>query len=280
MDKTIRAKKALGQHFLIDAAYCRRIVEFAGLGDSDSVIEIGPGTGRLTRLLLDRGARVTGIEVDTELIQFLKQTFSGYLQTGQFQLLEQVALQIDWGRLPPSDKSGPSLSRTGPTVKVIGNLPYNIATRIIRMTCEVPVGFQSATFMTQKEVAERILAACGGRDYGYLTGLVESRFRRLRGFDIPPGAFRPRPKVVSHVFQLRPRPPEEHPIDFPRFDRLVQWAFGHRRKTLWNNLLPRIGDAGLLKDALQRAAIDPRARPESITLEQFLCLSSVLSLVP
>ncbi len=282
MDKTIRAKKALGQHFLTDPVYCRRIVDFAALQSGDLVIEIGPGTGRLTRLLLDRAARVLGIELDPELVEHLKQALADYLQTGQFQLLEQDVLDVDWRRPLPL-LSGPTrhtFSRTGPTVKVIGNLPYNIATRIIRRTCESAVGFQTATFMTQKEVAERILAEPGNRDYGYLTLIVEYRYRRTRGFDVPPGAFRPRPKVVSHVFRLEPRRAEDASFEFRDFDRVVQWAFSHRRKTLWNNLLPRIPEPERLAEALRQAGIDPRARPETVTLDQFLCLSRVLSLAP
>ena len=282
MDKTIRAKKSLGQHFLVDPSYCRRIVEFAALQSSDSVIEIGPGTGRLTQCMLDRAKRIIGIELDPDMVRHLEQVFEDSLQTGQLQLLQQDALSIDWSQpIPtPPRASSETLSRTGPTVKVVGNLPYNIATRIIRMTCESPVGFQSATFMTQKEVAERILAEPGGREYGYLTLIVDYRFVRVRGFDIPAGAFRPRPRVVSHVFQLLPRESEDRPVGFKRFDRIVQWAFSHRRKTLWNNLLPRIGDAGRLEDALQRVGIDRRARPETVKLDQFLSLSSMLSLAP
>jgi 16S rRNA (adenine1518-N6/adenine1519-N6)-dimethyltransferase len=281
LDKTIRAKKALGQHFLTDPVYCRRIVDFAALQATDLVIEIGPGTGRLTQFLLDRAARVLGIEFDPALVEHLKGALAPYLQTGQFQLLEQDVLEVDWDQPPlPSSLARDPFSRTGPTVKVIGNLPYNIATRIIRRTCESSVGFQTATFMTQKEVAERILAEPGNRDYGYLTLVVDYRYRRRRGFDVPPGAFRPRPKVVSHVFQLEPRLETADSSEFRDFDRIVQWSFSHRRKTLWNNLLPRIRAADRLTEALRQAGIDPRVRPEAVTLEQFLCLSRVLSLAP
>jgi len=280
LDKTIRAKKALGQHFLVDPGYSRRIVDFAALQPTDFVIEIGPGTGRLTRFLLDRVAHVIGIELDSELVEHLKHALSQYFQTGQFQLLEQDVLEVDWTRPVPASSSLSSqlLSRTGPTVKVVGNLPYNIATRIIRMTCESTAGFQTATFMTQKEVAERILAGPGNRDYGYLTLLVEYRYSRRRGFDVPPGAFRPRPKVVSHVFQLEPRPSPGDSSEFGHFDRIVQWAFGQRRKTLWNNLLPRVHEAERLDEALRQAGIDHKARPETVTLDQFLQLSRMLSL--
>lgn len=282
MEKIIRAKKALGQHFLVDSGYCRRIADFAGLQTSDWVIEIGPGTGRLTRCLLERADRVIGIEFDSDLIGHLKQLFADDLETGRFHLLEQDVLETDWRRPIPAASGLPetSLSPTGPTVKVVGNLPYNIATRIIRRTCESPTGFQSATFMTQKEVAERILAKPGNRDYGYLTVIVRYRYLPVRGFDIPPGAFRPRPKVTSHVFQLRPGRHRSDPDEFPALDRIVRIAFSHRRKTLWNNLLPTVGDPDRLEEALDRAGIDRRARPETVSLDQFLSLSHVLSLAP
>ncbi len=282
MDKTIRAKKALGQHFLIDPRYCRRIVEFAAPQTTEWVIEIGPGTGRLTHLLLDRAARVIGIEYDSCLVDHLRTHFEACLQTGQFTVLEQDVLDIDWARPLPTlaGVTDVPLSRAGPTVKLVGNLPYNIATRIIRRTCESTVGFQSATFTTQKEVAERILAGPGNGDYGYLTVLVEYRYHRTRGFDIPAGAFRPRPKVVSHVFQLEPRQADVDRGEFERLDSLVQRAFGHRRKTLWNNLLPSVRDSDLLDAALHRAGVGRRDRPETVSLEQFLCMSSMLSLTP
>jgi 16S rRNA (adenine1518-N6/adenine1519-N6)-dimethyltransferase len=276
--ETIRAKKSLGQHFLTDAAYCRRIADFAQAGPDDAVVEIGPGTGRLTRILLERSSRVVGIEVDPEMVQLLDRRFSDQRSNGTFSLIHADILRLNWAEVLDRIRSASTPGRSAdqpPTVKVVGNLPYNIATRILTFMSRVQPRFHSLTVMTQKEVAQRILASSGGKEFGYLTLFSQFHFERSSGFDVPPGAFTPRPKVFSHVFQLIPV--RRSCADYELFLHLIRTAFRHRRKTFWNNLTSVVSDRNRLAEAMDLAGIAPGARAEEISLEQFLYLTRVLS---
>jgi 16S rRNA (adenine1518-N6/adenine1519-N6)-dimethyltransferase len=259
----VQAKKALGQHFLSDPGYGRRIVTFAGVRPDETVVEIGPGTGQLTALLLDAAARVVAIEFDRDMIEFLENRFSGS-PAEKLKLIRADVLGFDWERLAVPER-----------FLLLGNLPYNIATRILSNSIAARERFRSFTFMVQKEVAERVLAEPGHKEYGYFTVLLEAYFERQRGFDVPPGAFRPRPKVTSHVMTLIPRPDTSSIPPFESLERLLARAFTHRRKTLWNNLAGRYGNSQL-RQAFEAAAIELQARPEVVSLQQYLCLTRVL----
>lgn len=255
-------KKSLGQHFLADPNYCRKIVQFAEIQPSDSVVEIGPGTGQLTQLLLSRAQRVLAVEFDRDMIGALKERFGDH---PQLTLVQGNVLQLDWG----------DILETTP-VKIVGNLPYNIATRILTQTPEIKDRFQSFTFMVQKEVAERLLARPGTRDYGFLTLIIAFHYERLKGFDVPPGAFRPPPKVMSHVMKIVPRKQPYAVTHYHRFVDLLKAGFRHRRKTLVNNLKPELPDSEGLEDLLARCGIPLNARAQDLTLEQYICLAAVL----
>ncbi|UCF38347.1 MAG: ribosomal RNA small subunit methyltransferase A [Acidobacteriota bacterium] len=282
--KPIHAKKSFGQNFLQDSNICRKIVDFARIGESDTVIEIGPGTGQLTDAILQTGATVYGVEIDTDLIPQLKDRFAAPANPvgARFHLVEADVLELDWNLLIPKKHSPRDVNDSSQQkqIKLLGNLPYNIATRILTRMAEERIGFQSFTFMVQKEVADRILAAPGSKDYGYLTLVLAHRFRREKGFDVAPGAFRPRPKVISHVMQISPYVEPQEEIDYPFFLRLIQTAFRHRRKTLWNNLTGLGIEPDLLRQAFESLRIAPKARAEEISLEVYRSLTRVLSFTP
>ena len=258
----VRAKKSLGQHFLIDGNYCRKIIRYAQINSVDTVIEIGPGRGDLTDPLLATAAEVIAVEFDSALVAHLKVRFGDH---PRLHLLEADILGLDWG-----DIVG------GRPVKLVGNLPYNLSTQILLRTTEIKDRFHSFTFMVQKEVAERILARPETKNYGYFTVLMEYHFTRVRGFNVPPGVFTPQPRVLSHVMKLLPRDPPYPAADYLHFVALLKKAFRHRRKTLWNNLKPGSPERETIAAAFHACQIHPRARPEQVTLAQYFCLARML----
>jgi 16S rRNA (adenine1518-N6/adenine1519-N6)-dimethyltransferase len=259
-----RAKKSLGQHFLADFEYCQKIVQFAQIGPEDTVVEIGPGTGQLTRALLPRAQKVVAIEFDREMVQYLKRHYRDDAAAAErLDIIQADILSFNWALLGNN------------RFKVIGNLPYNIGTQILQHMIPIKDRFQSGTFLLQKEVAQRILSAPNSKDYGYFTLLMEYHFDRIAGFDVPPGVFLPPPRVTSQVIQLKPHEPPYPVPDESAFRRLLKSAFQQRRKTLWNNL--KSGrDPERLEPAFEVCRIPAQARPETVTLEQYACLRRML----
>lgn len=285
------ANKRLGQHFLADPSYCRKIVGFAHVSSGCRVVEIGAGTGRLTRALLEAGARVLALEVDPRLAAWLAEDLGEFTAGGRLKILMVDVLSCDWAELVREVRSAfpletGVLARTGTDggrdgrIAVCGNLPYNIATRIIHDLAGHALSFGHCTFMVQREVAERLAARPGTKQYGFLSVLVQSVWNVEPGFDVPPGAFRPRPKVDSSVLRLVPRPQVLSADEYARLRRLVEVAFRHPRKTLRNNL----ARAGFPKPTVERAfeklALPPQIRPEEISPEGFQRLNRVLSSEP
>ncbi len=260
------AKKNLGQHFLTDTNYCRKIVRYAQIQPGDTVVEIGPGTGQLTKVLLVAAKKVIGLEFDTELVQYLKDHLPDIgSKEPHLTLIESDVLTFDWS----------NILNQGP-VKIIGNLPYNISTRILMRMSEIKNWFQSFTFMVQKEVADRILASPTSKDYGYFTLLMEYHFKRLAGFSVPPDVFTPKPRVESYVMQLIPRESPYPELDYTHFLYLIQKAFQHRRKTLWNNLKIVVENSEALRTAFANCQIGRRDRPEEVGLDQYICLTRMV----
>jgi 16S rRNA (adenine1518-N6/adenine1519-N6)-dimethyltransferase len=282
LTKPIDAKKSLGQHFLTDRNICRKITCFAGIKSDDTVIEIGPGTGNLTAVLLEHAQKVIGIEYDPEMIRYLSSRFPKETRTsGKLKLIHSDVLKFDWNKTvgfaqPQSPTGNSSQNRFLSPIKVIGNLPYNISTQILSNMTESKCRFQTAVFMVQREVAHRISALPGKKDYGYFSLLMQFHFAVQRGFDVRPGGFVPRPKVVSHVIKLTPR---EAPsgVDYEQFLRIISSAFRQRRKTLWNNLSGVIQDEQSLKRSFESCGVHKRSRPEQVNLQQYLCMTRVLS---
>ena len=275
-----RARKRFGQHFL-ERAWADKLVAGLGVAPGDVFVEIGPGLGALTRPLAATGAAIHAIEVDRDLAAGLAEWAPPTLMivTGDFLALD------DAGVLPPGDGA----------IRVVGNLPYNLSTPILfrvlalaRATGRV----RDAVVMLQREVADRVLAAPGGGDYGPLAVMLGLFADRTRVLSLPPGAFRPPPKVHSAVVRLAFRPPPVPVANFDAVDRLVRTAFQQRRKTLANALRPLLdralgqaaGEAGAtplrtpadLAAVLSGAGIDPTRRPETLTPTEFVGLADTL----
>jgi 16S rRNA (adenine1518-N6/adenine1519-N6)-dimethyltransferase len=266
-----RAKKRLGQNFLVDETYARRIVGALGLRAGETIVEIGPGRGALTELLLEKEARVVAVELDRELTPLLRERFGG---RDNFKLVEADALEVDFcAAVEPATSA-----------RVVANLPYNISTAILQRLIEHRACVPEMVLMLQREVVERITAPPGSAERGYLTVLVEAFCEAEALFDVPPGAFRPVPKVWSTVARLRARTGAVVSFDEKLFRRLVSAGFAQKRKTILNNLRSAPADLRELLDAagggaalLEDAGIDPQRRAEALTLAEWVGLSEALT---
>ena len=258
------ARKRLGQHFL-ERAWVAKLIAALGTSPDDTFLEIGPGRGALTRALAPHVARIVAVEVDRDLAAALPAHAPAHVRVvaGDF-------LHVDLDEVL-RDEPRP--------LRVIGNLPYNVASPILfRLLHAAEHGrrFRDATLMLQKEVADRLTATAGTADYGVLAlqvGLLADADRLLT---LPPGAFRPPPKVTSAVVRLRFRPPAVEISDVATFERVVRGVFLQRRKTLLNALRPVADwfgeDAGRL---IGLAGLDGSRRPQTLTLEEMAQLVGV-----
>lgn len=210
--------RPLGQHFLFHAGILEKTAAAACGEACPHVIEIGCGPGALTRKLLERAARVTGIEADPQLAARLREQFAG---ESRFQLIEGDVLEVDFAPLVPA--------------VVCGNIPYYITGPILRKTLALGRGLERAVFLVQREVADRLAAAPGSRDYGYLSVAAQALCEVEKLFGVKAGAFRPPPKVDSAVVRLRPRA-APRVADYGAFLAFAELCFRHKRKTLRNNL--------------------------------------------
>nr|WP_221040489.1 16S rRNA (adenine(1518)-N(6)/adenine(1519)-N(6))-dimethyltransferase RsmA [Gelria sp. Kuro-4] len=267
-----RAKRHLGQNFLLDAGILARLAESAELSAADTVLEIGPGTGNLTLELARRAGTVIAVERDRELAPLLAETLAAcenvHLVWGDFLAADLDAL---WALAPPA---------AGGARKVAANLPYYITSPILvkLLTSRTPPAL--AVLLVQEEVADRLLAAPGTRAYGSLSVLVQFYSAPELVLRVPPGAFFPPPEVSSAAVRLRLRPaPPVEAGDPAFFFRVVRAAFGQRRKTVLNalaaGLAPAIGKEGL-SAALATAGIDPARRGETLSLGEFAALTRAL----
>jgi 16S rRNA (adenine1518-N6/adenine1519-N6)-dimethyltransferase len=259
------AKRSLGQNFLVDQNYIRKIIEAVDPREADTIIEIGPGRGAITERLVDSGANVIAIELDRDLVPLLRDQFRN---TPNLQVVEADATKVDFVEL--STDIPHSALRT-PAFKLVANLPYYISTAILQHLGTQREIFSSLVLMFQKEVVDRITAKPGTSDRGFLTVLVESSFHVEKLFDVPPNAFRPVPKVTSTVARLTPKP--QVIKDEPFFRGLISTAFAQKRKTILNNLKTRFPESAM---ALERSGIDASRRAESLSLEELLHLSENL----
>lgn len=251
------AKKYLGQYFLYDPTILKRIVEVARLSPDDTVIEIGPGPGRLTRMLAGGVKKVIAIELDEDLFARLSHDLSAYKN---IELVLGNALKYGYEALKE--------------FKVVANIPYYITTPILFRLLELRKRVRTITVMVQKEVAERIVAGPGDKTYGVLSIMVQYHAHAELVFQIPRGAFRPVPKVDSAVLHLEVlEQPFVEVIDEGLFFRVVKTTFSQRRKTLANSLKPLARDS---KRILMNAGIDPLRRPETLSIEDFGRLSDFL----
>ncbi|MER3555651.1 MAG: 16S rRNA (adenine(1518)-N(6)/adenine(1519)-N(6))-dimethyltransferase [Meiothermus sp.] len=250
----LRADKRFGQNFLVEAGYLNRIVEAVGFTPGERVYEVGPGLGTLTGALAEAGAQVVSVEMDRRLEAVHAETLVGL----PVQTIWGDALEFDWGSVPEGGLFA-------------GNLPYNIATPLITKLL-ISGRFRRIVVLVQKEVALRMTALPGTADYGLLSLRVQYHSTARRLFDLPPGAFFPAPKVTSSVVRLEGRPTPDNPALF----RLIEAAFGQRRKTLINALKTAGYDPQKVSAALERMNLSPQVRGEALSLEQFQSLLSAI----
>ncbi len=274
----IRAKKSLGQNFLVDARVARRIVEAVFPLRTDIIIEIGPGTGALTGLLVERSGYVVAVEIDPRLIEELSHSIAA----SNLSIREADALKVDWAALineAVSSWKKNSGSEIDPRVRVVANLPYYISTPIIERLIKLRGRLFDLTLMLQKEVVDRITSQPASREYGYLSVVAQYHAEARKLFEVPPSAFRPAPKVRSAVVRLEMKPSRElSEQDEEKFFAMVGLAFSQRRKTIMNNLkAARSLFPDDIEAALQRAGIDPRRRAETLSVAEFLRLRAELS---
>ena len=258
----LRAKKSLGQNFLLDLNLTGKIARAAGDLSSTTVIEVGPGPGGLTRALLAHGAaRVVAIERDERCLAALAEVAQRY--PGRLDVIAGDAMKSDF----------PALAEGAQDVRIVANLPYNIGTELLIRWLTVadwPPFYSSMTLMFQKEVAQRIVAKPGDNAYGRLGVLAGWRTEARIVFDLPPQAFTPPPKVTSAVVHIVPRA-QPLPADGRKLARVTEAAFGQRRKMLRQSL-KGIGGERLLA----ATGIDGTRRAETLSVEEFVSLANAI----
>ncbi len=266
----MRAKRHLGQNFLSGSHYPDRILKAVAPAAGETIVEIGPGHGALTAGLVESGARVIAIELDSDLVPALNQRFAS---NENFSLIQADAMEVDICGLV-----GP-----GSSARVVANLPYYISTPILQRLIAQRSCITEMTLMLQREVVDRLTAPPGGKEYGYLTVLAGLYCRAERLFDVPPGAFRPAPKVHSSVIRLSVLDRPSAAVGDDKF--LLEVAssiFGQRRKTVLNNLRAsrtRLGLSGaeMAMLALETAGIDPQRRAETLSIAEIAALADALA---
>jgi 16S rRNA (adenine1518-N6/adenine1519-N6)-dimethyltransferase len=246
-------RKRFGQNFLTDQNVLHDIIRVIAPAASDTMVEIGPGQGAMTALLLPHLSQLHVVEIDRDLVAMLQKKFS----PDKLILHAGDALQFDFGSLQPAQGK----------LRIVGNLPYNISSPLLFHLARYAPLVEDQHFMLQKEVVQRMVAPPGGKDYGRLSVMLQWRYQMEMLFIVPPQAFDPPPKVDSAIVRMRP-------LAFPlaceqvKLEQVVTQAFSQRRKVIRNSL------GGLFTEAqLISAGIDPQARPETIALEQYVALT-------
>jgi len=263
-EKKLQPRRSMGQNFLIDRNIAAKIVEAAALRGGDPVVEIGPGAGALTAALAVSGMRVVAVELDRGLAAALAKML---LPWKNVSVLLEDALRVDWGALQRC------YFAPGEAVTLLSNLPYNISTPFLYALYKQGFPFKKAILMFQKEVAQRLTAE-PGRDYGALS--VLSRYYTIPEilFSVSRSSFWPRPEVDSAVVALRRRRREPFAAEEPLLWEIVQTAFQQRRKMISNSLRPLgLGDELIL--ILRQAGVDPAARAEMLSVEQFAKIAQI-----
>jgi 16S rRNA (adenine1518-N6/adenine1519-N6)-dimethyltransferase len=253
------AKKSLGQHFLHERGVIEKMLLAIDPKPGDRFVEIGPGQGALTFPLLDRHGALTAIEFDRDLLEPLTAAAQAH---GELRLIHSDVMDVDFEALAAMPPGG--------QIRLVGNLPYNLSSPILFHALDHAAAIRDMHFMLQKEVVDRMAAAPGSKVYGRLSVMLQAYCRVTALFKVPPGAFRPPPKVDSAVVRLVPKPASEIGIVDPaRFALVVRAAFGQRRKTLRNALGGVCEASGILM-----AGIDPQARAEQLAVADFVRLAN------
>jgi 16S rRNA (adenine1518-N6/adenine1519-N6)-dimethyltransferase len=274
--QTSPRKPKLGQHFLADESAALRIVEALGDVSDATVLEIGPGRGAITDLLARKSRRLIAVELDRVLSAQLRMKFSMHPNV---EIIEGDILTIEldtvFGAKPGSLRTG--LNFAPEPARVIGNLPYYITSDILLRLLEYHRYFSTIVLMVQKEVADRLAASPGSRDYGLLSATAQLYGRVEQLFTLPPAAFSPPPKVHSSVVRITIKPRlKSLRVSETEFIAFLKLCFGQKRKTLWNNLKTRY-DEDALRAALAKSGVKPSIRAEALPLEKTAALFRALS---
>ena len=274
--QTSQRKPKLGQHFLADEAAALRIVEALGDVSNATVLEIGPGRGAITDLLARKSRRLIAVEFDRVLSAQLRMKFS---MQPNVEIIEGDILKIEldtvFGAKPGSLRTG--LNFAPEPARVIGNLPYYITSDILLRLLEYHRYFSTIVLMVQKEVADRLAASPGSRDYGLLSATAQLYGRVEQLFTLPPAAFSPPPKVHSSVVRITIKPRlKSLRVSEAEFIAFLKLSFGQKRKTLWNNLKTRY-DKDALQAALEKIGVNQTIRAEALPLEKTAALFRALS---
>ncbi len=258
-----RARQSLGQNFLVDPNQVRKIVDLAGIGPEDTVVELGPGPGALTREIAPRAARVIALEIDPRMVEWL----SGLPDLPpQVEVREQDMLKADLCGLAPGIKP-----------IVMGNLPYNISTQLLIRLIDQRHCIRKAVLMFQKEVAQRLTARVGTKEYGTLTVLLDYCATVERLMEISPGSFRPRPRVDSWVVKITFHPPEKEVKNFTLFKKIIKKTFQKRRKKILNALKDVDGiEPIVLKEILTSCSIDEGKRADHLSHFDYASIANKL----
>jgi len=278
-------KPKLGQHFLASDSFALQIVDALGDTAQNTVLEIGPGRGVLTSLLAKRSRRLIAVELDRVLAAQLRLRFGMFPNV---EVIEADILSVDFDSLfgPKPVLRRPGIEFHPEPVKVVGNLPYYITSEILLRLFDYSKYFETLVILVQREVADRIAAEPGSRDYGLLSATTQLYARVEKLFTLPPGAFSPPPKVHSTVLRLTMNPRQQElglsggNGEAPSNDGFINFlklSFGQKRKTLWNNLKSNY-EEGLLRAALSKAKVKPAARAETLSLEESAALYRALHL--
>lgn len=268
-------KPKLGQHFLASDPAALRIVEALGDVSQSTVLEIGPGRGAITELLARRARRLIAVEVDRVLSAQLRMKFNMHPNV---EIIEGDILKIEldtvFGLKPGMLHTG--LSFTPEPARVIGNLPYYITSDILLRLLEYHRYFSTIVIMVQKEVADRLAATAGSRDYGLLSATAQLYGRVEQLFTLPPSAFAPTPKVHSSVIRITIKPRlESLRVPEAEFIAFLKLCFGQKRKTLWNNLKMQYPEQ-VLRAALEKSGVKPAIRAEALPIERTAALFRAL----
>jgi len=267
----IRAKKALGQNFLVDGNVIDNIIKAAQVGVDENVLEVGPGRGALTSLLAEKAAQVVAVEWDRDLVPLLKE---GVGSKANVEVVHGDILRVDLPGLLSPVRQG--------RWKVVANLPYNISSQVLFKFIENRPLFSDLILMLQKEVGERLLAPPSTKEYGVLTVLCRLVFDIEKVFLVKPSSFRPIPKVDSLVLRFRVLPTNRIDVgDEKLFRIVVKASFSQRRKTLWNCLksIDLLSEPSLLEQVFEKSGIDKARRGETLSLQEFADLTRTVALV-
>jgi 16S rRNA (adenine1518-N6/adenine1519-N6)-dimethyltransferase len=268
-------KPKLGQHFLASESAALRIVEALGDVSRATVLEIGPGQGAITDILAQRAQRLIAVELDRVFSAQLRMKFS--LQPN-VEIIEGDFLKIELNTVfgPKPGTLRPGLTFAPEPARVVGNLPYYITSDILLRLLEYHRYFSTIVIMVQKEVADRLAASAGSRDYGLLSATAQLYGRIEKLFTLPPAAFIPPPKVHSSVVRITIKPKlESLKVSEAEFIAFLKLSFGQKRKTLWNNLKTHY-DESRLRAALAKSGVKPTIRAEALPLERTAALFRAL----